>query len=497
MPGFAESGQDMTPENRNRKGGGWPSPVVHLANNWISLAGVVLVTTATIFWLFLLPVTLRGETENPYVGILAFLALPAPFFLGLLMIPLGMWIKRKREGRQALYPPEFPPLTWRNRELRKLVYFVGATTALNIAIASQLTYGAVSYMDSVTFCGLTCHSVMQPEYTAYQNSPHSHVDCVKCHIGPGASWFVKSKLSGVGQVFAVTFNTYPRPIPTPVHNLRPARETCEACHWPQKYGQDRLEVFPTFAQDESNTKTETVLLMKIGGGNNGIGIHGTHLGKGPGQVQIRYWSDESRQNIPYVEYTVNGKTTAFGAKDPKMTVREMDCMDCHNRPAHAYESPDRALDQAMNHGAISPALPFAKKKGLEILKAEYKTRAEAAEKIPAAFTDFYRQSYPAVYAQHTGDVNAAAREVLAIWNRNVFPEMNVTWGKYPTNIGHTDFPGCFRCHDGSHASQGGETITQDCNACHNVLGVDEARPKILTDLGLAPAAPGATDPPSK
>src|SRR5262249_41568350 len=237
-------------------------------------------TTATIFWLFLLPVTLRGEAKNPYIGILAFLALPAPFFAGLVLIPLGIWLKRRREARADLYPSAFPPARWDNRELRKLVYFFGATTVVNIVIASQLSYGAINYMDSVTFCGQTCHNVMQPEFTAYQNSPHSRVECVKCHIGPGAGWFVKSKMSGLGQVVAVTFNTYPRPPPPPVHNLRPAREPCEPCHWPQKYGEDRVRVINKFADDEKNTLSKTVLLMKIGGGNHGIGIHGTHLGPG-------------------------------------------------------------------------------------------------------------------------------------------------------------------------------------------------------------------------
>jgi hypothetical protein len=466
---------------------------VHLANNWISLAGVVIVTTATIFWLFLLLTTLSGGTTNPYVGILAFLTIPAPFFAGLVMIPLGMWLKRRREGRQAVYPPEFPPLTWQNRELRKLVFFVGVTTFLNLAIASQLTYGAVNYMDSVTFCGQTCHTVMQPEFMAYQNSPHSHVECVKCHIGPGASWFVRSKLSGVGQVFAVTFRTYPKPIPTPVHNLRPARETCEDCHWPQKYGQDRVQVISKFADDESNTQTKTVLLMKIGGGNKGIGIHGTHLGRTAGEVVIRYGhSDAARQTIPWVEYTVKGKSTVYATSDAKpdgagLDIREMDCMDCHNRPAHAYELPERALDSSMSAGAISPALPFAKKTGLAILKTDYKTREEAAEKIPAAFRSFYQAKYPAVAAQHAADVEAGAKEVLAIWNRNIFPDMNVTWGKYPINIGHNDYPGCFRCHDGAHNAKDGASITQDCNACHNLLAMDEANPKVLTDLGVTEA----------
>jgi hypothetical protein len=482
----------MTPKPK-RTAGGWLSPVVHLANNWISLTGVVVVTTATIFWLFLLPVTLRGETTNPYLGILAFLTIPAPFFAGLIMIPLGMWIKRRREGRKSIYPPEFPPLTWGNHELRKLVYFVGATTVLNLVIASQLAYGAVNYMDSVTFCGQTCHTVMQPEFVAYQNSPHSHVECVKCHIGPGASWFVQSKLSGVGQVFAVTFRTYPKPIPTPVRNLRPARETCEGCHWPQKYGQDRVKVISKFADDEPNTQTKSVLLMKIGGGNNGIGIHGTHLGHGPGEVLIRYGhSDEARQTIPWVEYTVNGRKTVYATADAKpdgagLNMREMDCMDCHNRPAHAYQLPERALDSSMSNGAISPALPFAKKTGLAILKNEYKTREEAAEKIPAAFRSFYQKTYPAVFAQHAADVEDGAKEVLSIWNRNIFPEMNVTWGKYPMNLGHTDFPGCFRCHDGSHSAKDGTSITQDCNACHNLLAMDEANPKVLSDLGITEA----------
>jgi hypothetical protein len=477
----------MTPEHSDRRNRGWLSPLIHLSNNWISLAGVIVVTTATVFWLFLLPVTLRGETTSPYIGILVFLVLPAPFFAGLIMIPLGIWLKRKREGRTGIYPPDFPTLNWGNFELRKLTYFFGATTLLNLAIASQLTYGAVSYMDGVTFCGETCHTVMQPEYTAYQNSPHSRVECVQCHIGPGAGWFVKSKLSGVGQVIAVTLHTYPTPIPTPVHNLRPARETCEQCHWPQKYGEDRLKVIPKYADDETNTLTKTVLLMKIGGGNKGIGIHGTHLGPG---VTITYGhSDEARQTIPWVEYDNKGKKTVYAASDAKpdgagLTKRVMDCMDCHNRPAHSYDLPERAVDKAMNNGLISATLPFAKKKAVEILKVPYLSRDEAAGKIPAAFAKYYEDSYPAIWAQSQAEISASGKEVLAVYDRNVFPEMKVTWGIYPINIGHEDFPGCFRCHDGAHANKAGDSITQDCNACHNLLAQDEANPKVLTDLGI-------------
>ena len=475
----------MPTENSGQQKRGWLSPLIHLSNNWISLAGVIIVTTATIFWLFLLPVTLRGETTSPYIGILVFLGLPAPFFTGLLLIPLGIWIKRRREGRAGIYPPDFPALTWNNFELRKLTYFFGATTVLNIAIASQLTYGAINYMDSVTFCGQTCHTVMQPEFTAYRNSPHSRVECVKCHIGPGAGWFVKSKLSGVGQVVAVTFHSYPTPIPTPVHNLRPARETCEQCHWPQKYGEDRVKIIPKYASDEKNTLSKTVLLMKIGGGNNGVGIHGTHLGPG---VTIRYRAtDAGRQTIPWVQYDKNGKVTEYATADYKADgsePRTMDCMDCHNRPAHSYDLPERGVDKAMNNGSISAGLPFAKKKAVEILKAPYLSREEAEQKIQAAFVKFYQDSYPAIWSARQDEVTQSAKGVWAVYERNIFPEMKVTWGAYPINIGHDDFPGCFRCHDGGHSAKSGDSITQDCNACHNLLASDEASPKILTDLGI-------------
>lgn len=463
------------------------SPLVHLSSNWLSRIGVVVVTTATVFWLFLLPTTLRGEVHNPYHGILAFLLLPALFFAGLILIPAGIYLRNKRERRRGLYPASFPPLNLKNTEFRRLVTFVGVTTFANIVIASQLAYGAVSYMETVSFCGQTCHTVMQPEFTAYQNSPHSRVECVQCHIGPGESWFVRSKLSGIRQVFAVMFHTYGTPIPTPVRNLRPARETCETCHWPQKYGEDRLRVINKFADDETNTITKTVLLMKIGGGNKGLGIHGTHLGPG---VRIRYGhSDEARQTIPWIEYQGPAGTTVYRSEGAPaggkgLSMREMDCMDCHNRPSHRYRLPERAVDEAMLAGDLSANLPFAKKKAVEILRKSYANRDEAAAQIPAAIAAFYRQTYPAIYAQQQGEIAKTARNLLAIYNRNVFPDMRVTWGTYPDNIGHTDFPGCFRCHDDSHASTDGRKVTQDCNACHNLLAMEEAAPKILTDLGV-------------
>jgi hypothetical protein len=248
-----------------------------------------------------------------------------------------------------------------------------------------------------------------------------------------------------------------------------------------------VRVVPKYGEDEANTLTKTVLLMRIGGGNGGIGIHGTHLGPG---VVIRYaHTDESRQTIPWIEYTGPGRKTVYTAADTKpdpggLPVREMDCMDCHNRPSHTFELPERAMDHALSNGAISANLPFAKKKGVEILKAEYGSHEEAARRIPAEFEKFYRESYPEIASGRAAEVKKSSRALFDIYSRNVFPAMNVKWGAYPNNIGHTDFPGCFRCHDSAHNSTDNRSISQDCNSCHNLLAMDEPEPKILTELGV-------------
>jgi nitrate/TMAO reductase-like tetraheme cytochrome c subunit len=331
---------------------------------------------------------------------------------------------------------------------------------------------------------------MKPEFAAYEVAAHSRVECTSCHIGSGASSFVKSKLNGVRQVVHLTLNTYPRPIPEPLEKLSPATETCESCHARRRFFGDRMRDLASYGTDEQNTLTHTVLMMHLGtGGPHSSGVHGAHLGEG---VTLRYYpADDIRQNIPFVEYTAAGKTTTFavpGAKPDLGKLRDMQCIDCHNRPAHTFQLPERAMDRAMSFGDISPTLPFAKKEGLEILKLTYATSKDAAAKIPTAFADYYRKTYPQIYAERRDEVMRSARAVLSVYQRNVFPAMKVTWGTYPNNLGHTDFTGCFRCHDEQHTSPDGKTITQDCSACHNVVASDEKNPKALIELGLAPAA---------
>ncbi len=465
----------------------WLSPLIFFSNNWISRVGVVLVSAAAVFWLFLLPTFVAGHAASAYMGIVLFLLLPTAFFMGLALIPLGIFLNRKR-SQQALAETAGPALTWSNPAFRRLATFTGMVTFVNVLIGANLSYRAVEHMEGVQFCGTTCHTVMIPEYTAYQNSPHSKVECVKCHIGPGANWFVKSKLSGLYQVYAVTANNFERPVPTPIRNLRPARETCEGCHWPEKYGGDRLRVIPHF--DDAGKMTRSVLLMRIGGASaTGSGIHSAHVGPG---IRIRYaHSDEKRATIPWVEYQRDGKVSEFlAAKTNKadvaaMPVREMDCVDCHNRPSHTFEAPERGLDNAMARGSVPPDLPEIRKIALEAMKKEYPSTEQALSAIPASIESFYKQKHGDVYGQRQADIARAAKGVLAVWQRNVFPEMKVTWGSYPNHLGHNDYPGCFRCHDGEHKTgDGNKAIEQDCNSCHVMLAMEESDPKILKDLGV-------------
>jgi len=474
----------------------WLRPIAYLARNTITLTGVVLTTTSALtmiaFWLYVL--VLGGGAERyPYAGIIIFLLLPAFFVLGLILIPVGGLLRRYQLLKRGELPAIYPRIELADPVFRKAAVLVSVATVLNIIIFSAASYGGTQYLDSVQFCGQTCHTVMQPEFTAYANSPHSRVACVECHIGPGASWFVRSKVSGVRQVFAVAFHDYPHPIPSPVQQLRPARATCEQCHWPQRFSGNVLFIRTHYQEDEANTPSTTVLDMKVGGhsATGMVGIHGHHLDPG---VQVTYIAtDQKRQVIPQVTYTdPEGKTTIYNSTDTKVTPEElergehriMDCVDCHNRPTHTFQLPEQALDQAMTEQSISTELPFIKKEALLALKSAYPDRDTARQRIAETLRSFYQTNYPKIAGSQGESLEGSIRSVQSIYFRNVFPAMDVTWGTYPDNLGHSDWPGCFRCHDGSHVSADGKTIPNDCETCHVLLAVDEKNPKILQELGM-------------
>jgi hypothetical protein len=452
--------------------------------HWITRIGAMLATTSALMILVLATIQLLGWVEGPYVGIVAFLVLPGFFVAGLVLIPLGSFVARRRG---IIYGDALPVVDLGRPQTRRTIVVVVGLSVLNVLLLSYVSYQGIHHMETVEFCGTTCHTVMEPEFAAYQNSAHSRVACVSCHIGPGASWFVKSKLSGLGQVLAVATNDYPRPIPSPVRNLRPSRDTCEQCHWPQRFTGDRVRLIREHADDELNTPLSTVLVLHVGGGKGGRGIHGWHL---DGNAETTYASDETRQTIPWVQVRrTDGSLTTYRSGDKSLTDaeiaalprRRMDCLDCHNRPTHTFEMPDQAVDAALADGRLDRSLPFLRKVAIEALTA---SAAEGGERtLEPALQRFYTASYPEIAAD--GDRIARAAETLRqLRARNVFPRMNVGWGTYPVNIGHERFPGCFRCHDGEHTSEDGKAISQDCETCHATLAVEESNPEILRQLGV-------------
>ena len=477
----------------------WVRPALFFGNNPISLAGGAITTAAgvTMIGYWVVDLFGRGNT-NPYLGIIFFLILPALFLLGLVLIPVGVYLRHKALLKAGHIPVAYPKVDFNDRIFRHGVDIVLIATIVNLLVVSVASYRGAAYMDSPQFCGQSCH-VMVPEYTAYKIAPHSHVDCVACHIGSGAESYFAAKVDGTRQLIEVSFHpfasiaprlipNYPTPIPSPVRNLRPARVICEGCHTPARFVGERLLVKSSFADDAQNTETQTVLVLHLGG-LDGLshltGIHGVHLG------HIEYIAtDPTRTTIPWVERrNPDGSETVFsslpaGSPVPQGERRVMDCIDCHNRAAHPFQTAEDAINQAMADGPISPTLPFVHKEGLALLQASYASQGEARARIPAQLEAYYRSNYPQIMAAKSDTVEAAAKGLVTVYCQNVFPYMKVTWGTHPNHIGHMSYPGCFRCHDGSHVAKDGNAIPQDCSVCHNLLAVDESKPKVLADLGI-------------
>lgn len=463
-----------------------------LTRNPISLFGTAVATASGALIVTLFVLEMVGFVGSPYLGILAYLILPGVFLFGLVLVPIG--IRRARRLRRLATErgetvPRYVVIDLNLDRTRRIVLILFFLTVVNLVILAAATYKGVEVLDSTEFCGTTCHTVMTPEFTAYRRSPHSRVGCVECHIGPGADWFVKSKLSGAWQVVAVTFDLYPRPIPTPIHNLRPARETCEQCHWPTKFVGDRLKVITHYQDDEANTETKTVLLLRVGG-VEGRASHGIHWHVDP-SIMVRYRSDDSREQVYDVELTLpDGTTKRFSAAGspeddggPEAgTWRVMDCVDCHNRPTHIYRMPESEIDAAIRQGTIDRGLPYVRREGLAALRGGYGSHAQAREAIAKRLGGFYEQNYPDLVSASSDGIAQAAATLGDLYGSNVFPEMKVDWGTYPNHLGHTDFPGCFRCHDDLHTTADGETIPQDCFTCHTLLAMDEENPKVLENL---------------
>jgi nitrate/TMAO reductase-like tetraheme cytochrome c subunit len=442
-----------------------------LLRNWLSMTGLVLVSGSlfSVFFLFLLELMTGGR--NPYVGILMFVIAPAFLILGLLITGVGAWRERRKLGQSAGLIPAVVVNLSRPRDRRIMGAFIVASLAF-LLLSAVGSYHTYHFSESTVFCGETCHTVMKPELVTYRHGPHARVSCTECHIGSGATWFVKSKLSGTYQLYATAFHKYPRPIPTPIKNLRPAQETCEQCHWPQKFVGNLERTYHYFLGDETNSPHTISLLMKVGGGDPTHGPEGGIHWHMNVRNRIEYVAtDEARQKIPWVRMVdPQGIVTEFRTKhftntvDPK-AIRVMDCMDCHNRPAHMYQTPNDAVNLAMSLGRIDTKLPWIKTNAVYALTREYRDEIEALQGIATTLAD----AYPALRSE--SNVKQAIDTVQKIHQDNFFPEMKANWSIYPDNIGHKNWRGCFRCHDGEHTTADGKRSIKanDCKSCHIIL----------------------------
>jgi len=463
----------------------------NLIRNPISLIGLALAAVAFANIVLLVLIDLLAAHPSPYIGILAYMVAPGFLFLGLILVPIGMVIERRRRLRAVGAPFHFARLDLNNPAQRSTVAFVLSFIVIFSLISSVGSYKAYEFTDSVDFCGQLCHTVMHPEFTAYEASPHARVDCVDCHVGSGASWYVKSKLSGIRQVYYTARGTYPRPIPSPVANLRPAAQTCEQCHWPKKFWGAQLKAFTHYGSDEQNTPRVIRMLIKTGGGDPSLGQagEGIHWHMNINNKITYFSTDEQRQVIPWVRMEdASGKVNEYTVKDnpptqeqiDKAAKRRMDCIDCHNRPTHIFVAPDLSVDRAITGRSIDATLPFIKQQSVEVLTADYKSGDEAQQAIADKINKFYQEKYPQLASSKADSIKGAVAELQRIYSTTFFPYMHVNWKTHPNNIGHFYFPGCFRCHDGNHVSKDGKAISKDCNSCHTVIEQQESGNQIAS-----------------
>jgi nitrate/TMAO reductase-like tetraheme cytochrome c subunit len=457
-----------------------------LFRNYISFAGALIVIAAVVSILLLFLIELTQTSNNPYLGIITYVVLPAFLVFGLLVILIGMLIERRRRRRSpdSAIPP-YPKIDLNEPGQRRFAIVLLTLSFIFVCASAFGSYRAYEYTESVEFCGQACHTVMKPEFVAFNATSHAKIRCVDCHVGHGAESYARSKLSGARQLFALVGGTYSKPIETPVHNMRPANQTCEQCHWPSKFYGAQLKTFDHYAYDEQNSLRQTRMLINVGGGDPTSGpVAGIHWHMNLANEVTFIATDQQRQVIPWIRVKDrNGNVTEYVDRARPLSAeqiaaaekRRMDCIDCHNRPAHIYLPPDVAVDQSLAAGRLDPSLPYLKRQTVEALNKPYATEGEAIKKIAESLDGFYLTNYSELYAEKTDTIKSAIGETQRIFKTYFFPEMKTSWATHPNNIGHLYSSGCFRCHDGEHVSNTGKVIRNDCNICHTVL-TDSARP---------------------
>jgi hypothetical protein len=460
--------------------------------NPITLTGAGIASLSFGLIIFLFALDLFSTQENTYMGILTYIVIPSFLIIGLLLIAFGIVREKRRERLGKVRGAYLPVINLNDPKQRSMFLTFAIGTIILMVFSAFGSFKAYEYTETDEFCGTVCHKVMEPEYTAYLDSPHSRVGCVGCHIGSGTNWYVKSKISGAYQVYSVLFHKYSQPIPTPVEALRPARGTCEECHTPSLfYNQTRVD-HTYFLSDQENTKSGLSMLIKIGGGKSELGsIKGIHWHANQDNIITYIYTDERRLVIPWVKVvSKNGKESIFRSTDTKFdeksfnqnNLRTMDCIDCHNRPSHIYHQPDKMINENLANEKMDESLPYIKSISVEALEDNYYSKEQAFENIQQTINDFYASNYPEIYKSKKDVIESNIEIVKIIYGRNYFPYMNANWKHFPDNISHVYTPGCFRCHDGKHVSNDGKVISKDCNSCHLIISQTDNQGNTSVDL---------------
>ena len=451
-----------------------------LFRNYISYIGIAFVAASLTSILLLFVIEITSGDDNPYTVLVTYILLPAVLVFGLAIILLGaLWERRRRRKSPDAEIPPYPILDLNDPRRRRLFVVALCLSLAFLFISAFGSYRAYEYTESVAFCGQQCHDVMKPEFVAYNASPHARVRCVECHVGGGAEWYVRSKLNGMHQLYAVTFRTFKTPIQTPIHTLRPADETCAKCHWPEKFHGEQLKVFNHYGYDEKNSLNQTRMLLKTGGGSPTAGeVGGIHWHMNVANEITYIATDEKRQNIPWVRLKdSNGKVTDYGVRDSQLSAqqieqfekRKMDCIDCHNRPTHIYLSPNEAVDRSFAASRLDITLPYLKAKSVEVLSKPYETTEQAVSTISSELHHYYQTEHPEIYSSKSESISGAVAELQRVYQTYFFPEMKTDWKAHINNIGHYNAQGCFRCHDGQHFSNDGKVIRNECSICHTTV----------------------------
>ncbi len=448
--------------------------------NWLSLTGFIITANSLILILILYLFSLLSEQTNSYLGLYIYIVLPAFLVLGLILIPLGVIISVRRKKNLQQDNDSWPVIDLNTRKDWATVVKIFLITTIFLVASAMGSYRAFQYTESVEFCGKLCHQVEEPEYVTYQNSSHARVTCVECHVGKGADWYVKSKLSGLYQVYSVMAKKYPRPISTPIQSMRPERETCEQCHWPEKFYSRKLRVQRSYLADSANTEWNLSLLMKIGpefkSMGNSEGIH-WHINK---NFKIEYVSNtRNRESIPWVKLTnlKTGEVKIFMDEENRLDkksldsleVRTMDCLDCHNRASHLFKSAPDYVDNAFVTGLLPKNLAFFKEAAMEALKMPFQDKDIALREIHEKVLNYYRNEHPEVLKLNEDRVLKAISVIQQEYSLNAFPYMRADASQYPNHIGHLESEGCFRCHSDRHKTTKGETISKNCEICHTII----------------------------